>query len=291
MARRASPGRPPRDPRTRRDVRRRELGQNFLVDTRVATRIVGLAAVTRGDLVVDLGAGRGALTRPSLDLGARVVAVELDRDWAARLRRELGDHQHLEVVHGDALTVPLPTTPFRVVANPPFGVTTALLRRLLGGDAPLRDATLVLQRETALRVSGAPTVGRFSLGWAPWFDFRVLDTVGRGAFRPPPASDAAVLQVRPRAVPRLSPARFADWDGFVAGVFGAPGRTAADRLDGAIGARSARRVTAVAGVDTVKPPSRLPVEAWLALFRALPAASEGVAGHGGAPPRRRRPRR
>jgi 23S rRNA (adenine-N6)-dimethyltransferase len=157
-----------------------------------------------------------------------------------------------------------------VVSNPPFGVTTSLLRRLLAGDAPLRDATLLLQLETARRVSGRPGAGRFSLTWAPWFELAVHDRIDRRAFRPVPASDAAVLTVRPRTVPWLSPARFGAWEAFVDRVFRASGRTAADRLDAALGRGVARRVTGSAAVDAVRPPSRLPVEAWLALFRALP---------------------
>lgn len=273
VVRHGSSGRPPRDPRnarSQRDRRRRQLGQNFLVDAALAERVVDLAAVSRGDLVVDLGAGRGALTRPLLDRGAQVVAVELDPRWAGALRRDLGRRRDVEVVQGDALEVPFPTAPFRVVSNPPFGVTTSLLRRLLGGDVPLIDATLLLQLATARRVSGCPAAGRFSLGWAPWFELSVRDRVPRDAFRPVPATDAAVLQVRPRAVPWLSPARFAEWDAFVDRIFRASGRTAADRLDAALGTRVARGVTRRAEVDTVRPPSRLPVEAWLALFRALP---------------------
>lgn len=267
---RTSSGRPPRDARSQRDLRRRQLGQNFLTDDHVATRILDLAAVVRGDLVVEFGAGRGALTRPLLDRGARVIAVELDPSWVTALRRDLGGRPDLEVVAGDALEVALPTEAFRVVANPPFGATTAILRRLLGGDVPLVDATLLLQLQTARRVSGAPAAGRFSLGWAPWFELTVHDRVPREVFRPVPATDAAILQVRPRPVPWLSPARFAEWDAFVERVFGASGRTAADRLDVALGPKEARTVSRAANVDTVRPPSRLPVEAWLALFRALP---------------------
>lgn len=285
MARSRPPGHPPRSrstrdrrdggPRSDRDRRRRQLGQNFLTDDRVAARMIAIAEVARGDLVVDLGAGRGAMTRPLLEHGAKVVAVELDPAWVAALRRDLGDHRDLEVVHGDALDAALPTTPFRVVANPPFGVTTSLLRRLLGSDAPMIEATLLLQLETARRVSGDRAAGRFSLGWAPWFELTVHDRVPREVFRPVPATDAAILRVRPRPVPWLSPARFADWDRFVDRVFRASGRTAADRLDVALGTRTARRATAAAEVDTVRPPSRLPVEAWLALFRSLPQRTSG----------------
>lgn len=261
----------PRAPRTPRDARRRELGQNFLVDDRAVARVLDLAGVAAGDLVVDLGAGRGAMTRPLAERGARVIAVELDPTWADRLRRDLRRHDRVEVVHGDALRVPLPTEPFRVVANPPYGRSTDVLRRLLAADAPLRDATLVLQRETARRVAAGGRSGAFHLSWAPWFDLVVVGEVPREAFRPIPKVDSAILAVTPRAVPSLSPVRCADWQAFVTRVFRTPGRTAADRLDGVLGTPVARRVTRDADVEVVRPPSRVPVEGWLALFRAIGA--------------------
>lgn len=266
----AADARPGTPRRTDRD-RRRELGQNFLVDTDVVDRMLAVADVAAGDLVVDLGAGRGALTGPLVDRGVHVVAVELDQRWVTDLRRRFGSSPHVEVVHADVLQVALPTAPFRVVANPPFGVTTSLLRRLLSGDVPLRDATVLLQLETARRLAGSPASGRFSLTWAPWFELRVCHQVDRRAFRPVPATDAAILTVRRRGVPWLSPARYADWTDFVDRAFGAPGRTAADRLDAALGRGATKRLLRDAEVDAVRPPSRLPAEAWLALFRALPA--------------------
>jgi 23S rRNA (adenine-N6)-dimethyltransferase len=270
VARHGPPGPRRSRPRTDRDRRRRTFGQNFLVDDRVAARIVALAAVTAGDLVVDLGAGRGALTGALLDRGATVRAVELDPVVAAALRDDLRAHLDVEVVVGDCLEVALPAAPFRVVANPPFGITTALLRRLLGGQVPLRDATLLLQRDTARRVSGSPTVGRFSLTWAPWYELAVHDRVDARAFRPIPRTDAAITTVRPRAVPWLSPARYAGWSAFVDAVFDAPGRTAAERLVATLGRRTADRVRRTADVDVGRPPSRVPAEAWVTLYRSLP---------------------
>jgi 23S rRNA (adenine-N6)-dimethyltransferase len=250
----------------------------------VIAAIVDLAEVGADDLVVDLGAGRGALIGPLRDRGARVLAVELDRGSAAHLRRVHADDHGVEVRHDDALRVALPTEPFRVVANPPFGRSTDVVRRLVSADVPLVAATLVLQLDAARRLSGDHGSGTFSLSWTPWFDLTVVDRIDRSAFRPVPSVDAALLTVRPRTVPWLSPASCTAWQAFVAGVFRAQGRTAADRLDVVLGGSVARTVTRRADVRTVRAPSRLPPEAWLALFRALaPGDPAGGRGPGGPP--------
>jgi 23S rRNA (adenine-N6)-dimethyltransferase len=251
----------------------------------VVAAVIDLAEVAAGDLIVDLGAGRGALTGPLRDRGAHVVAVELDRGSAEHLRRIHAGDRGVEVRHGDALRVALPTAPFRVVANPPFGRSTDVVRRLVTADAPFVDATLVLQLDAARRISGDHGSGAFGLAWAPWFELTVIDRIDRSAFRPVPSVDAALLTVRPRTVPWLSPASCAAWQSFVARVFRAQGRTAADRLDVVLGASVARTVTRRADVRTVRPPSRLPVEAWLALFRALDRDGRTDARRSGRPPR------
>ena len=132
----------------RRKKSRRELGQNFLKDRRVARRIVS-----------ESGAGGGMLTRELARAFRRVVAVEYDPYWAVRLRERFSDDDNVRVVQGDALTVTLPKEPFVVVANIPFNITTPILHRLLDDPtAPLRAAHLLVQKQVALKhARSAPT--------------------------------------------------------------------------------------------------------------------------------------
>lgn len=193
--------------RTPRDARRRSLGQNFLVAPGAVDRLVQAAQITAGELVVDLGAGRGALTLALARAGARVLAVELDRVWASRLRRavsESGLADQVRVIHGDLRRVSLPSEPYRVVANPPYGLTTAVLARLL--DDPERGprrADLLVQWEVARKRAARPPTTLRSAAWAPWWTFEVGPAVPRTAFRPVPRVDAALLIVRKREPPVL----------------------------------------------------------------------------------------
>lgn len=145
----------------------------------------------RGDLVIDVGAGLGALTRPLLDRGATVIAIERHPGRAAALERELGDR--VRVVRADAADLKLPRRPFHVVANPPYAITTPLLGRLLHPGSRLVSAHVVLQEATARRWAEgrAPGAGR----WLRTHELALGVKVPRRAFTPPPPVDSRVLRI------------------------------------------------------------------------------------------------
>lgn len=157
-----------------------------------AQRLVDAAEVGASGLVVDLGAGTGALTDPLVRAGAWVIAVELDSGRAGRLRERFAGHD-VTVVRADLETLRWPRRPFRVVASPPYNLTTLLVRRLLS-QPRLQAADLVLQRAAARRLVADPP-GRH----AHAYTLEVGMPVPRRAFNPPPRVDSAVLRVRRRA--------------------------------------------------------------------------------------------
>lgn len=193
--------------RTPRDARRRELGQNFLTDRAEIDRLIAAADMRTDELVVEIGPGKGALTLPLADAGARVVAIERDRVWATRLRARLeqsGVADRVEVIRADFRKAALPDEPFRVVSNPPFGLTTPLFAHLF--DDPRRGpwrADLLVQFEVARKRADEPPTTLRSAAWAPWWRFRLGPTVSRMAFRPVPNVDTAVLVAEKRDPPVL----------------------------------------------------------------------------------------
>ena len=198
--------------RTDRDRRRRSLGQNFLADGLTARRFVADLALEPDELVVDIGAGRGALTLPIARAGARVLAVEVDPIWAQRLtgvveRAGFGDR--VRVVQTDLRSFRLPRGRYRVAASPPYGLTTTLLGRLLDHPArgPVR-ADLILQQEVAAKHATVPPVALRTAAWLPWWSFELGVIIDRSKFRPRPKVNSAVLTIT-RRDPPLLPVRVA----------------------------------------------------------------------------------
>jgi len=160
-----------------------------------ARRLVSAAGIHRGDLVLDVGAGWGAITAPLVRSGARVVAVELHDRRAHDLRLRFAG-AGVKVVQADASDLRLPRRPFRIVANPPFGVSTALLRRALAPGSHLVTADIVLPLHVARRwlspkAPGAPR-------WHRSFDASIVARLPAHAFRPAAPMDIVVFRVRRR---------------------------------------------------------------------------------------------
>lgn len=136
--------------------------------------------------MLDIGAGEGALTAHLVRTGARVVAIELNPRRAGVLRERFPG---VTVVHADANSIRWPGRPFRVVASPPYGISSSLLRTLLAPDSRLVAADLVLQRAV---------VRKYASGAERRFSLTAGLALPRRAFLPPPRVDSAVLVVRRR---------------------------------------------------------------------------------------------
>jgi 16S rRNA (adenine1518-N6/adenine1519-N6)-dimethyltransferase len=175
-------------------VSRPKLGQHFLRDERYADLAVAAAKLTRGDVVLEVGPGRGVLTRRLAATGAHVVAIELDEALADAL-----DVPGVELVRGDAAQVELPRFT-ACVSNLPYQISSPFLFRLLERD--FRVAVLLVQKEFADRLVARPgsrDYGRLSVSAARRADVAFLARVPPGAFAPPPRVESALVEVRPHA--------------------------------------------------------------------------------------------
>lgn len=196
-------------------VRRYELsakkrfGQHFLVDPNILDRIAEAAEIEPGDRVLEVGPGPGALTLTMLQQGARVLAVELDRDLAAFLRQELLPAGSLELVEGDILAqdlgellgdMAIDAPAWKCAANLPYNVATEVFFRLAEVMDRFSVLALMFQREVAERFVarvGESDYGALSLMSELYCDAKIVMTLPPGAFRPPPKVHSAVVQFRP----------------------------------------------------------------------------------------------
>ena len=180
---------------------RRRFGQNFLVDTHYVARIIAAVDPRRGDNVVEIGPGLGALTGELIARAGRSAAVEIDRDLAGRLRSRYADAE-LALHETDALAFEFAQlgNDLRVVGNLPYNISSPLLFHLAANDAGLRDIHVMLQREVVARMSALPATadyGRLTVMLQARFAITRLFTVPPGAFRPAPKVESAVARLVP----------------------------------------------------------------------------------------------
>ena len=169
------------------------------LDSAWAARIVDAADVHRGDLVLDVGAGEGSLTEALVEVGARVIAIELHPGRAQSLRSRFV-REAVRVVAVDAADLRLPRRRFTVVANPPFSVATALLNRLVAPGSRLSAADVVVPRHIARRWCSHAAAG--SRRWGGQFEVTLGLRLPARSFLPTAPRDAVVLRLRRR---ELSP--------------------------------------------------------------------------------------
>jgi 23S rRNA (adenine-N6)-dimethyltransferase len=238
-------------------------GQHFLRSSRLAADLVRDAGVAPGDLVVDVGAGTGVITRALVDSGARVLAVEADPALAGLLERRFV--ARVTVVRANALRHPWPDEPFAVVANLPFAGSRAILAAALDPAGALRQADVIVQWELAQKESAVWPATMRGIYWRAWFDLAIVARLSRSAFQPTPSVDAGVLRATRRTQPLVPVRNHRRYRRFLERAFGA--NTTVDRaLRGRVSRRELRRLAPVLGFDESARPRDLDARQWAQVF-------------------------
>jgi len=246
-------------------------GQNFLGDERILAAIAGLTEARPGETVVELGAGLGHLTRALAATGARVVAVERDRDLVPILRSEIPS---VEIAEADAKSFDVaavaPGGRVVVCGNLPYHLSSPILFHLLEQRRAIRRAVLLLQREVAERVAAPPggrDYGILSVLVQHVADARIGLQVDRRAFTPPPDVESSALVLDFLAQPRAEVRDEGRFRALVKAGFAQRRKTLANALKGVPGAREA---LVRAGIDPRRRAETLSVAEFAAVERALP---------------------
>mgnify|MGYP001217448086 CR=1 FL=1 len=260
---------------------KRSLGQNFLVDPNLQRKIVAAVQAGPADEVVEIGPGRGALTRHLLGTVRRLVLVELDDDLAAMWSKDHGDDPGVHVVHGDVLTAPFwesidDPSRARVVGNIPYGITSPIIFRCLERPRP-HSIVLMVQDEVADRIVasvGTKAYGALSVGIRSVAKVERLFTVRRTAFKPQPGVDSAVVRITPIRPERLGKDKEVALRNLVRSVFQwrrkQLRKILRDHADLMVPAGQLGRIAEQADVDLSDRPERLSPEAFIRLVSALP---------------------
>lgn len=264
----------------------RQLGQNFLVEPRYLEQIVAAADLRPGEVVLEIGPGLGSLTGPLLATGAVVTAVEVDRRFIEILQERFDGEPGLRLVEGDILELPVTPLlaaaegrPYKVVANIPYYITSAVVRHLLESDRQPERIVLLVQKEVAQRIIAAPgALSLLAIGVQFYGVPEIVATVPAGAFYPAPKVDSAILRIRPHPTPRYAVAEPERFWRIVRAGFGQKRKQLRNALDGGLPEMDRDAVAAAlerAAIDHRRRAQSLTIDEWVALYGAFGAGGTG----------------
>jgi 16S rRNA (adenine1518-N6/adenine1519-N6)-dimethyltransferase len=259
------------------------LGQHFLSDPRILARIAEAVPAAKGERVLEIGPGRGGLTRALLDRGLAVTAIERDSDLVPGLRSAFPE---LRLIEADALAVDWPEAlgvgradRWFVAGNVPYNITTPLLEKALTPPLPAAVVFLI-QREVADRLAAEPgseSYGALTVGVGAAARVERLFSVAPGAFRPRPAVDSAVVRLTPLAHPLVAGADVLPFRRLVAALFAARRKQMGRAIRTALGLSPEQAAGALraVGIDPIRRPEVLSIAELVALYRSLVDAERG----------------
>ena len=285
----------------RRSRPRKSLGQHFLHDSRVVQRIVDAAELSADDTVVEIGPGRGVLTRRLVQLSGRVIAVELDAQLCHELPARLDYPDNLQCVNADAREVELPTlakipspsgggsgwgcspSVYKVVGNLPYYAANPIIRRTLESGAPPSLALFMVQREVAESMTASPGgMSLLSVATQFYAKARMVCSVPPSAFRPAPKVRSAVVRLDIRREPAVSVDSREGFFEVVRAGFSAPRKQLHNSLSHGLGIKTSlgSAVLERAGIDGRRRPATLHLQEWGDIYRVW-RETEEEGGSGG----------
>lgn len=184
-----------------------DFGQHFLISEKALTAIIEAANLQESDTVVEIGAGPGILTKELLKRAKKVISIEVDSRWEPIARTYIGEElaQNLTFIRGDALQQDFPETPYKIVSNLPYQITSPLIRHALQESKQLPDAlTLLIQKEVAEKICALSQKSLLSVLVELYGEASLIRNVPPGAFLPPPKVDSAVIHIQTYAIPLAS---------------------------------------------------------------------------------------
>jgi 23S rRNA (adenine-N6)-dimethyltransferase len=245
---------------------RKTLSQNFLKSPRLVRELLDLSSVSKNDVVLEIGPGRGIITEALLEARAHVFAVELDGKLVPYLRekfRMAGDRFRL--THGDAMKYRLPQVPYKVFANIPFSVEVAIVKKLLDAPLPPEEVCVIVRKDMAERFAATRKESLYSMRYRPWFRCTVPHTLHPYDYEPAARMETALLRIEALPEPLLP---LEDRQGF--GRFIDKGyngvKTAQKNLEGVLSYIQFKKLGARYGIHLKAFPAELSIDQWVALY-------------------------
>lgn len=161
--------------------------QNFIKSPQLVSQLLQSSQLFPGDVVVEIGPGKGIITQKLLDFGCQIIAVEKDRHLINELRLRFSQNKNFKLINTDFLLYSLPKTPYKIFSNIPFSITAPIINKILKSDSKPTEMYLILQQEAAEKFSLFDDINnQDAILVAPFYNVEVLGDIDRTAFTPKP---------------------------------------------------------------------------------------------------------
>ena len=252
---------------------RKRFGQNFLHDQQVINRIISSISPKPTDLLVEIGPGQAALTRPLVESGAELHLIELDRDLVSNLQKQFSTSRNITIHSCDALKANLPeitgNRPFRLIGNLPYNISTPLIFHVLQWHELVVDMHFILQKEVVDRMAALPgsrTYGRLSVMTQFRCQVTPLFDVLPESFSPVPRVSSSIVRLQPLQEPPADAGSFRNFKQIVSAAFSKRRKTLRNSLRDHL---TGEQILA-AGIDPGQRAEQLSLSQFAALARSLP---------------------
>ncbi|MBI5356481.1 23S ribosomal RNA methyltransferase Erm [Candidatus Collierbacteria bacterium] len=247
-------------------LRREQLSQVFLHSPELVKRLIGKSSIGKNDTVIEIGPGKGIITKILLQSAKTVIAIERDPTLYSQLKQQFCSYSNLDLICADFLSFKLPNEPYKVFANIPFSIEGKIIRKLIDAPNPPEDCYLVMREELAKRLAGIFNNGLFAITHKPWFDFEIFHRFQRIDFIPKPQVESAMLRFYKRTNPLLPESEKPRFQKFVTNIFGG-GRRMRQNLRQEFNPDQINNLSQQLKINLNSKSKRLSPDQWISLYR------------------------
>jgi 23S rRNA (adenine-N6)-dimethyltransferase len=243
------------------------LSQNFLARPRLATALVNMSTIGQHDIVCEIGPGKGILTKELAERAKKVIAIEKDRDLYSYLTKKFAANTRIVLYHGDFLKFRIRESDYKIFANIPFHITSAIIRKITRAEHAPKESYLIMQKQAAEKLAGIGKTSRSSVLARARFRIKIIRSFKRTDFVPVPQKDIVMLYVEKRIFPLVDLKDMDTYKRFITRGFGAWKKNLKLSYKHVFTYPQWKRLAHDLGFPVQAAPSELSFDQWLGLFR------------------------
>jgi 23S rRNA (adenine-N6)-dimethyltransferase len=241
--------------------------QNFITDATLVQKLLDLTDISTTDTVIEIGAGKGIITQKLAQKCKNVVALEIDKELMPKLSQTLSSFKNVTLINDDFLNAKLPKETYKVFSNIPFEFTSRIMSKLFFEGNPPKSSYLIMQNEAANIYLGKPRETQKSLLLKPLFSISIFYQLNKWDFKPMPAVDSEMLEIKKLTQPLLAENTYTDYKDFVVYGTGQSKLTLKRNLNKIFTGEQFYRLSQNLGFDKEAKPLDLNCDQWLGLFK------------------------